>query len=117
MAGSEPPSRKGVTYLVATTVLRSIVHERCLPRVDDLSKSHPPNPVKAKHLHLFDGVIVGGARVQLDSWQQHRVRYVLETGGLAHEIFSCELVAAALQYFDECNRRGVAVGVAGIVRI
>src|SRR6185312_8871027 len=57
-------------------------------------------PAESRHLHLLDREIIGRARVDFDAWQQQSRFEVLEVGGLSHDVFAGEFIAALLEHLD-----------------
>src|SRR5262245_7471839 len=76
----------------------------------DRAEPLPPLACEAMHLHLLDGIEVGGASIDLDAGQQHAEFETLQVRGLLHHVNAREIVAALLEHLNERLRNAVAVG-------
>src|SRR5216684_5489914 len=86
--------RRGRFFSSQLTVLAADV------RADDVAEALPCVALEAHQLQLRQRSEIGGAGVNLDAGQQAAEFEILDAGGLLHDVFAGEVVAALLQHVN-----------------
>src|SRR6266481_7625531 len=89
---------------------------------DDISEKLPLFSLQSNHAHLFDRSEVRSTGVDRNSRKQDVGSEIRQAGGLLHDVFAGEVIAALLQNSGHGLRDGITVydkeiGLVGVGRI